>query len=123
MNPVNQGTYTQTAGWLPSQQAALAVWDDDDPYLSFGHQLLSNARPLPDVSLRAVVGPAIQDAPEGVLLNGVAPAQAAPRAAQWVNPPGTPHQFSKKQKIPQKPLDKSRKRGIMGKTKIKGEGK
>jgi ABC-type glycerol-3-phosphate transport system substrate-binding protein len=90
MNPVNQGTYTQAAGWLPSQQAALAVWGDDDPYLSFGHQLLSNARPLPDVSLRAVVGPAIQDALEDVLLNGVAPAQAATRAAQLVNPPGTP---------------------------------
>jgi ABC-type glycerol-3-phosphate transport system substrate-binding protein len=90
MNPVNQGAYTQAAGWLPSQRAALAVWGDDDPYLAFGNQLLSNAHPLPDSSLRAAVGPAIQDALEDVLLNGVAPAQAAARAAQLVNPPGTP---------------------------------
>lgn len=90
MNPVNHGAYTQAAGWLPSQQAALAVWGDGDPYLTFGNQLLSSARPLPDTPLRAAVGPAIQDAVEDVLLNGIAPAQAATRAAQSVNPPSTP---------------------------------
>jgi ABC-type glycerol-3-phosphate transport system substrate-binding protein len=87
MNPTNHGTYTQSGSWLPSQPAALAVWGDTDPYVSFGDQLLVNAHVLPDQSQQAEVGTAIQDAFEAVLLNNVLPAQAANQAAQVVNPP------------------------------------
>ena len=87
MNPVNQGTYTQASYWLPTQPAALAVWGDGDPYTGFGDLLLRNARPLPDPSLQSVIGGALQEALEAVLLNDVPPVQAATEAAQSVNPP------------------------------------
>lgn len=87
MNPVNQGMYTQAAGWLPSQASALAVWGDGDPYAAFGDRLLRNAVAFPDASLRASTGAALQDALEAVLLSGVPPFQAAAEAAQKINSP------------------------------------
>jgi hypothetical protein len=86
MNPVSQGVFTQAAGWLPSQQAALNVWGDNSRYAVFGDTLLNSARPMPDPALLAVVGPAIQGALEDVLLNDALPVQAASDAAQLVNP-------------------------------------
>ena len=68
MNPVNQGEYTLAASWLPSQRAALMVWGNADPYTEFGDFLLSQAQPLPDAALQAVVAEAIQDAFEDILL-------------------------------------------------------
>lgn len=87
MNPVNQGAFTQAAGWLPSQPGALAVWGDNDRYASFGDQLLRSAVPIPEPGIRATVGAAIQEALEDVLLSDVPPEQAASQAAQRVNPP------------------------------------
>ncbi len=87
MNPASQGAFTQAAGWLPSQQGALAVWGDSDPYSAFGKELLLHAVLLPDASVRSASGTAIQDALEAVLLNGVSPFQAASEAAQKINPP------------------------------------
>lgn len=87
MNPINQGAFTQAAGWLPSQAGALAVWGDSDPYTAFGDTMLRSAVPFPEAGPRAVIGAAIQDALEAVLLNGVTPFQAAAEAAQKVNPP------------------------------------
>jgi ABC-type glycerol-3-phosphate transport system substrate-binding protein len=88
MNPVNQGTYAQAADWLPSQSSALAVWGDDDTYAAFADQLLQAADPLPDQSVRSNTGAALQAALEDVLLNNVAPVQAANQAAQTVRPTG-----------------------------------
>lgn len=86
MEPVNQGTFTRAASWLPSHRSALTVWGSGDPYASFGNTLLMNAAPVPDASLQTAVGPALQAALEDVLLNGVQPVQAANLAAQTVNP-------------------------------------
>jgi len=87
MNPINQGTYTQAAGWLPSQASALAVWGDSDPYAAFGDRLLRSAVAFPDATLQASVGAALQDALEAVLLSGMPPFQAAAEAAQKINSP------------------------------------
>ncbi|GAB4474324.1 MAG: hypothetical protein Kow00124_14190 [Anaerolineae bacterium] len=87
MDPASQGTYTRAASRLPSQPAALMVWGEDDRYVTFGDQLLRAARLLPDEAQQAVVGDAIQNALEEVLLNGVSPVQAASNAGQAVNPP------------------------------------
>lgn len=86
MNPVNQGTYTQAAGWLPSQSSALAVWGDDDAYAAFANTLLQAAEPLPDQSVRSTTGAALQAALEDVLLNNAAPVQAVSNALQKVQP-------------------------------------
>lgn len=85
MDPVNQGTYAEAANWLPSQPSALAVWGDDDAYAEFADQVLEQAAPLPDSSLRLAVGEAMQDAVTQVLLDGTDPFQAASQAAQSVN--------------------------------------
>ncbi len=87
MDPASQGTYTRAASRLPSQPAALMVWGEDDRYVAFGDQLLRAARLLPDEAQQAVVGDAIQNALEEVLLNGVSPVQAASNAGRAVNPP------------------------------------
>ena len=86
MNPVNQGAYTQAAGWLPTQRTALNVWGDTDNYVSFANTLLNNAEPVPDQGLLDVVGSALQMGFENVLLNGMLPVQAATSAQQFINP-------------------------------------
>jgi ABC-type glycerol-3-phosphate transport system substrate-binding protein len=92
LDPVNQGTYTRAAAWLPSRPAALAVWGDTDRYLAFAEMALDAATVQPEATLLSPVGPAIQDAVEAVLLNNVLPVQAANDAALAVNGPsgGTP---------------------------------
>ncbi len=85
VNPTNHGMYSQAAGWLPTQRAALDVWGGSDRYVTFGNQLLDNAQPMPDTGTLTSVGAAIQGAFEAVILNNELPAQAATRAAQSVN--------------------------------------
>lgn len=89
MNPVNHGLYAEAAGWLPSQPGALAAWAEVDLYARFADTLLAAARPLPDPGLREVIGTAIQDALEDVVLNDDTPLEAATDAATRVNPPDT----------------------------------
>lgn len=85
MTPTNQGRYSQAAGWLPSQPAALTLWASQDTgYPAFAGQLLSSAHVMPDASARISVSAAMQDALEAVILNGATPAQAASRAADEV---------------------------------------
>ncbi|MBN1428088.1 MAG: extracellular solute-binding protein [Anaerolineae bacterium] len=84
MNPINQGLYSKAADKLPTRHAALIVWGEDDPYVAFADQLISNAYPMPDTSVQTIVGAAIQDALEAVLLNNVLPAQAAAQAEQSI---------------------------------------
>jgi ABC-type glycerol-3-phosphate transport system substrate-binding protein len=86
MGPINQGSYTRAAGWLPANSGALVIWGDDDPYAEFADRLLLAAAPLPDPAIRAQAGAAIQDALEEVLLNNIQPISAANSAVQQVNP-------------------------------------
>jgi hypothetical protein len=92
MNPVNQGPYSQAAHKLPTQHAALVVWGEDDPYVAFADQLMSNAYPIPDTSIQTTIGVAIQDAFEAVLLDEVLPAQAAAQAEQALTEDSEPSQ-------------------------------
>jgi ABC-type glycerol-3-phosphate transport system substrate-binding protein len=84
LDPINQGEFTQAAGWLPSQPAAMIVWGSDDPYTAFGGTLLEGGTPLPEPSVRSSAGDALQEALEAVLLNGVLPAQAANAAVATI---------------------------------------
>jgi ABC-type glycerol-3-phosphate transport system substrate-binding protein len=86
MNPVNQGAYSQGAGWLPTQQTAFTVWGSDNAYAGFGDMLLSQASTFPDPIILSIVGPVLQEAMEDVLINGISPVQAANDAAQKINP-------------------------------------
>jgi ABC-type glycerol-3-phosphate transport system substrate-binding protein len=85
MNPVSQGRYSEAAGWLPSQPGALAVWGQGhESYGVFVKQMLDSGVVMPDPSVRIVVGMAIQNALEAVVLDGVSPADAAQDAADAV---------------------------------------
>jgi ABC-type glycerol-3-phosphate transport system substrate-binding protein len=86
MEPVNHGTYAQAVDYLPSQSVALAVWGDDDPYVSFANRLLDAALLPPGPALDSTVGVAMQDAVEDVLLNRASPQEAAAAAAVEINP-------------------------------------
>jgi ABC-type glycerol-3-phosphate transport system substrate-binding protein len=85
MEPVNQGTYAQSVGYLPSQSAALAVWGDDDPYVSFANSLLDTARLPPGPVIDSTVGAAMQTAVEDVLLGRASAQEAAAAAAAEIN--------------------------------------
>lgn len=90
LEPVNHASFTEAAGWLPSQPEALMVWSQEDGYASFADEVLANAEPLPEPGLQAIIGEAIQDALESVLLDDVAPAAAAAEAAERVAAPTNP---------------------------------
>ena len=66
------------------------VWSQEDGYASFADEVLANAEPLPEPGLQAIIGEAIQDALESVLLDDVAPAAAAAEAAERVAAPTNP---------------------------------
>lgn len=85
MEPVNHGTYAQSVGYLPSQSAALAVWGDDDPYVSFASGLLDVARLPPGPVIDSTVGVAMQTAVEDVLLGRASAQEAATAAAAEIN--------------------------------------
>lgn len=87
--PANQGALSEAMAWLPSQPEALAVWSQEDGYAAFADEVLASADALPESGLQALVGAAIQEALESVLLDGMAPAAAARQAAQRVNEPAT----------------------------------
>ncbi len=86
LNPINQGEYTQTAGWLPTQSRALTVWGDGNEYAQFGEALLENAIMRPSTTTIGEAGVAIQQALEDVLLNEMLPAQATGKAVQSIAP-------------------------------------
>lgn len=90
LEPVNHASFTEAAGWLPSQPEALTVWSQEDGYAPFADEVLANAAPLPEPGLQAIIGEAIQDALEAVLLDDVAPAAAAAEAAERVAAPNNP---------------------------------
>jgi ABC-type glycerol-3-phosphate transport system substrate-binding protein len=85
LSPQNNGAWTRAAGVLPGRAAALAQWDQTDPYTAFASKQLALARPLPSATLRNVVGPVLRKAIEDVLADHATPTEAAYLAALTVN--------------------------------------
>jgi ABC-type glycerol-3-phosphate transport system substrate-binding protein len=81
MEPVNHGTYAEAADYLPSQPGALAVWGGDDPYVPFINDLMEVAVLPPDPEIDSVVGVAMQEAVQDILLGRVSAQEAAAQAA------------------------------------------
>ncbi len=86
LSPQNSGEWTRAAGVLPGRAAALAQWDQSDPYTAFIGKQLAQARPLPSLTVRNVVGPLIRKAIEDVLAERATPAEAARAAVAALNP-------------------------------------
>jgi ABC-type glycerol-3-phosphate transport system substrate-binding protein len=86
LSPHNNGEWTQAAGVLPGRAAALAQWDQSNPYTTFVSDQLARAQPLPPAAIRNTISPVLRKAIEDVLAGRATPADAARAAVLTVNP-------------------------------------
>jgi len=86
LSPQNNGEWTQAAGVLPGRAAALAQWDQGNPYTTFAGDQLARAQPLPPAAVRNAVSPVLRKAIEDVLAERATPAEAARTAVAAMNP-------------------------------------
>jgi ABC-type glycerol-3-phosphate transport system substrate-binding protein len=85
LSPQNNGEWTRAAGVLPGRAAALAQWEQTDPYTAFAGSQLAQARALPPAAIRNVVNPILRKAIEDVLAGRATPTEAARAAVAAVN--------------------------------------
>jgi ABC-type glycerol-3-phosphate transport system substrate-binding protein len=71
---------------LPGRAAALAQWDQGNPYTTFAGDQLARAQPLPPAAVRNAVSPVLRKAIEDVLAERATPAEAAQAAVAAMNP-------------------------------------
>jgi ABC-type glycerol-3-phosphate transport system substrate-binding protein len=86
LSPPNNGDWTRSAHVLPGRAAALARWDQTDPYTNFAGTQLAQAQAAPPASLLNVIGPALRTAIVDVLTDRATPAEAARAAVRAVSP-------------------------------------
>jgi ABC-type glycerol-3-phosphate transport system substrate-binding protein len=86
LSPQNNGEWTCAAGVLPGRAAALAQWDQSNPYTTFAGEQLARAQPLPPAAIRNAISPVLRKAIEDVLAGRATPAEAARLAAATINP-------------------------------------
>lgn len=77
MSPETAGSWNMAAGYLPTRQAALETWDEEDSYTRFVSQMLEAARPRPQLANYTQVAAALQKAIEDVVGGAATPEQAA----------------------------------------------
>ncbi len=82
MSPQTNAAWNQTAHYLPTRQAALANWDEEDSYTRFAGELLESAQPRPRLPNYAQVAAALQQAVEDVLTGTATPEEAAAGAIE-----------------------------------------
>jgi multiple sugar transport system substrate-binding protein len=84
MSPESVGTWNLEADYLPTRQAALESWDEEDSYTRFADQLLQTARPRPRIANYTQVAAALQTAVESVLTGAATPEEAAAQAIEAI---------------------------------------
>jgi ABC-type glycerol-3-phosphate transport system substrate-binding protein len=82
--PETNAAWNQSTIYLPTRQAALALWDPEDSYGPFIHQQLQAARPRPAIPNYARTAAAMQQAVEDVLTGMATPDEAAAQAVESV---------------------------------------
>jgi multiple sugar transport system substrate-binding protein len=82
MSPEAAGAWNQAAGYLPTRQAALGTWDEENSYTRFASQLLQTARPRPRIANYTQVAAALQKAVEDVITGAATPEEAAAEAIE-----------------------------------------
>jgi ABC-type glycerol-3-phosphate transport system substrate-binding protein len=80
----NSGEWAQAAGRLPTRRAAFDFWDQDDAYVPFVRDLLTQARPAPNPNLVAIVSGPLAEALARVLSDQMTAEEAAAAAVQAV---------------------------------------
>jgi ABC-type glycerol-3-phosphate transport system substrate-binding protein len=86
LSPQNNGEWTRVAGVLPGRAAALAQWDQANPYTAFAGSQLAQAQALPPAAVRSVINPILRKAIEDVLAGRATPAEAARTAVTTLSP-------------------------------------
>ena len=76
------GAWNLAAGYLPTRQAALDSWDEEESYTRFARQLLETAQPRPRMENYTQVAAALQKAIEEVITGVATPEEAAARAIE-----------------------------------------
>jgi multiple sugar transport system substrate-binding protein len=82
MSPEALGTWNLAAGYLPTRQAAMDTWDEEDSYTRFASQLLETAHPRPRMANYTQVAAALQKAIEDVITGAATPEEAAAQAIE-----------------------------------------
>jgi multiple sugar transport system substrate-binding protein len=82
MSPEFVGAWSLAAGYLPTRQAALDTWDEEDSYTRFASQLLQTAQPRPRMANYTQVAAALQKAIESVITGAATPEEAAAQAIE-----------------------------------------
>ena len=82
MSPEVVGAWNLAASYLPTRQAALDTWDEEDSYTRFASQLLQTAKPRPRMANYTQVAAALQKAIEDVITGAATPEEAAARAIE-----------------------------------------
>ena len=82
MSPEALGAWNLAAGYLPTRQAALDGWGEEDSYTRFARQLLETAQPRPQMENYTQVAAALQKAIEEVIAGAATPEEAAARAIE-----------------------------------------
>lgn len=82
MSPEVVGAWNLAASYLPTRQAALNTWDEEDSYTRFASQLLQTAQPRPRMANYTQVAAALQKAIEDVITGAATPEEAAARAIE-----------------------------------------
>jgi multiple sugar transport system substrate-binding protein len=80
MSPQTNAAWNEAARFLPTRQAAMATWNEEDSYARFAEQQLQAARPHPRVPNYSQVGVALQQAVEQVITGTATPEEAANEA-------------------------------------------
>ncbi len=82
MSPQTNANWNRAAGYLPTRQAALALWDEGDSYTRFASQQLQTAQPRPRLENYTQVAAALQLAVEAVITGAATPEEAAAQAIE-----------------------------------------
>ena len=82
MSPEVVGAWNLAASYLPTRQAALDTWDEEDSYTRFAGQLLQTAQPRPRMENYTQVAAALQKAIEDVITGAATPEEAAAQAIE-----------------------------------------
>ncbi len=84
MSPQTNADWNKAAGYLPTRQAALALWDEEDSYTRFASQQLQTAQPRPRLVNYTQVAAALQEAVEAIISGSATPEEAAAQAIDKV---------------------------------------
>jgi len=82
LSPEVNAAWNQAAGYLPTRQSAVALWDQEDSYVPFMHQQLLAATNRPVASNYTQMAAALQEAVESVLTGAATPEEAAAQAVE-----------------------------------------